>query len=119
MMQKLEKIARQFNIPCDITTVSRMGEGFINDTLRVETPMGCRDYILQRKNKHIFGDIPAMMENIRAVTGHLREVTSHNGGDSTREVLTQIPLRDNMETIGPCANSSPVRLHTTALTHRQ
>ena len=39
-----------------------MGEGFINDTLRVETPMGCRDYILQRKNKHIFGDIPAMME---------------------------------------------------------
>ncbi len=95
MMQKLEKIAQQFNIPCDITAVSRMGEGFINDTLRVETPMGCRDYILQRKNKHIFGDIPAMMENIRAVTGHLREVTSHNGGDSTREVLTQIPLRDN------------------------
>lgn len=94
-MQKLEKIARQFNIPCDITAVSRMGEGFINDTLRVETPAGCRDYILQRKNKNIFGDIPAMMENIRAVTCHLHNAISHEGGDATREVLTQVPLRDN------------------------
>ena len=93
-MQKFKKIASRFDIPCEIVRIENMGEGFINDTLRVLTPDGNRDYILQRKNKRVFCDIPAMMENIRSVTSYLKAATVATGGDASREVLTQIPLRD-------------------------
>lgn len=94
-MQRFEKIARRFEIPCEILGVEKMGEGFINDTLKVVTPHGQRDYILQRKNKNVFHDVPAMMENIRAVTAHLKSAVAADGGDPSREVLTPVPLRDS------------------------
>ena len=92
-MQRFEDIARRFDIPCEILRVEKMGEGFINDTLRVITPQGERNYILQRKNKNVFHDVPALMENIRAVTAHLKSATAAAGGDPSLEVLTQIPVR--------------------------
>lgn len=92
-MHKFEEIAARFDIPCEILAVEKMGEGFINDTLRVVTPEGERDYILQRKNKEVFHDVPAMMENIRAVTAYLKDTTAAAGGDPSREVLTQVPLK--------------------------
>ena len=45
-MQKFKEIASRFDIPCEIVRIENMGEGFINDTLRVLTPDGNRDYIL-------------------------------------------------------------------------
>ena len=94
-MQKFKEIARRFDIPCEVLAVERMGEGFINDTLQVITPEGYRNYILQRKNKNVFTDVPALMENIRKVTSFLKKATASAGGDPTREVLTQIPLKDS------------------------
>lgn len=88
-----EAIARAFSIPCPILEVRKMGEGFINDTLLVVTPEGFCNYILQRKNRNVFPEVPEMMENIRKVTAWLREATVADGGDPGREVLTQIPLR--------------------------
>lgn len=96
-MQQFEKIARRFEIPCEILGVETMGEGFINDTLRVRTPEGMRDYILQRKNKKVFHDVPAMMENIRGVTAHLKTAVAASGGDPSREVLTQVPLKGSSQ----------------------
>lgn len=90
---KLKEIAGRFDLPCEILRIVPLGEGFINDTLRVVTPEGFPDYILQKKNKNVFHDIPTMMENIRAVTSYLRDSTSKVGGDPSREVLRQIPLR--------------------------
>ena len=86
-------IARAFDIPCSEIDVRGMGEGFINDTMLVVTPDGCSDYILQRKNRNVFPDVPMMMENIRKVTEWLADATAASGGDTKREVLSQIPLR--------------------------
>ena len=77
-------------------SVKVLGDGFINDTYFVktegeETP----DYLLQRKNKTIFTDIPAMMDNIRQITNHLKEKIKQQGGDPMREAMTQIDTIDD------------------------
>lgn len=64
--------------------------GFINDTFVVRTEGGAPDYILQRKNHLIFPDVPAMMENIRAVTEHIKAKVA----GPLRETLTVIPAKD-------------------------
>lgn len=48
----------------------RYGSGHINQTYLVETDAPHR-YILQRINRRVFADVPALMENIRAVTQYL------------------------------------------------
>lgn len=69
--------------------VRPLGEGFINDTYIARTD-GPRRYILQRKNKAVFPDVPAMMENIVAVTAHIKGKVK----DPLRETLTVIPAKD-------------------------
>lgn len=88
--QTLTDIARQFQIPQEITQVAPLGDGFINDTFVVLTQASKR-YILQRKNKNVFPDVPAMMDNILRVTSHIRRKVTEAGGDPEREVLTVIP----------------------------
>ena len=72
MKAELQEIASQFALEGAITAIDSLGEGFINDTFIVRTAGDAPDYILQRKNKSIFPDVPAMMENIRKVTDHIR-----------------------------------------------
>lgn len=45
----------------------RYGFGHINETYRVETDSGSV-YALQKINRHVFADVPALMENVAAVT---------------------------------------------------
>ncbi len=94
MHNRLKEIALQFDIKGKIEAIESLGEGFINDTLIVRTGEGTPDYILQRKNKAIFPDVPAMMENIRKVTAHIRGIVEAEGGDITREVMTIVPTHD-------------------------
>jgi len=94
-MQSYSDIAARFDLPCKFIEVTKMGEGFINDTLLITTPDDHPNYILQRKNKAVFENVPAMMENIRVVTSHLAETVGKSGGDVSREVLRQIPLRNS------------------------
>ena len=90
----LKEIAGQF-IPCEIIdSVKPLGEGFINDTFTVKTIGSTPDYILQRKNKNIFPDVPAMMDNIVRVTAHLKKTVAAQGGNPEREVLTVINAKD-------------------------
>ncbi len=85
MNTDLRAIAEQFRIDGDVRTVRPLGEGFINDTFLIETEAETTpNYILQRKNRHIFTDIPAMMENIRRVTDHLKTKIKARGGDPRR-----------------------------------
>ena len=94
MNTDLRAIAEQFRIDGDVRTVRPLGEGFINDTFLIETEAdNTPNYILQRKNRHIFTDIPAMMENIRRVTDHLKTKIKARGGDSRREALTVTPTK--------------------------
>ena len=87
---KLLEIAALFAIEGEISEVKALGEGFINDTFVVRTQGTAPDYILQRKNHIVFPDVPAMMENIRAVTEHIKSKVE----DPMRETLTVVPAKD-------------------------
>ena len=94
MNQEHLQIARQFEIKGDILSIDSLGEGFINDTLIVKTSDEAPDYILQRKNKQIFPDVPSMMDNICRITAHIRKGVVLAGGNITREVMTITPTKD-------------------------
>lgn len=91
MKNELKKIAENFVLEGEIIDINSLGDGFINDTFIIKTGEGSPDYILQRKNKNIFPDVPAMMENIRKVTDHIRKRVIADGGNPLREVMTVIP----------------------------
>ncbi|MDU1903494.1 MAG: aminoglycoside phosphotransferase family protein [Dysgonomonas sp.] len=95
MNQNLSEIGKQFQFEGTVKEIRPLGEGLINDTFFVETEGKSPNYILQRKNKNIFQNIPAMMENIHKVTSHLKKKIEANGGDPMREALTITPTIDN------------------------
>lgn len=88
-------IANKFSLTGTVASVEPLGEGFINDTFIVKTKEeNAPNYILQRKNKNIFKNIPAMMENIVKVCDHIKAKVSANGGDPMREAMTVIAAKD-------------------------
>ncbi|MDR1861185.1 MAG: aminoglycoside phosphotransferase family protein [Bacteroidales bacterium] len=89
----LHEISSHFLPKEGIESVAPLGEGFINDTFVVGTKGGVR-YLLQRKNRHIFTDVPAMMDNIAKVTAHLKRAIIREDGDPLRETLTLTPTVD-------------------------
>lgn len=91
----LKKIAACFRLEGTVKGVDPLGEGFINDTFIIKTEEeSAPDYLLQRKNKRIFTNVPAMMENIDKVTAHIRRKVIAQNGDPLREVLTVVPATD-------------------------
>lgn len=92
---KLKNIASKFLFSGLVQQIRPVGEGLINDTFFVNTEDDAPNYILQRKNKNIFSNIPAMMENIDKVTSHLRKKINMYGGDPLRETMTLISTFDN------------------------
>lgn len=91
---ELKQLAAQFQIEGTIAEVKPLGEGFINDTFIVSTQGDSPSYILQRKNKNIFTDVPAMMENIHKVTTHIKAKVEAAGGNPMREAMTVTPTTD-------------------------
>lgn len=92
--EKLHEIAQKFALEGTVESIKALGEGFINDTLIIKTTGSTPNYILQRKNKAIFPDVPAMMDNIFRVTTHLKKRVTAIGGDPMRQVLTVVPAKD-------------------------
>lgn len=90
MNEKLLSIAEQFAIEGKIISIDALGEGFINDTYVVKTEGDAPNYILQRKNHIVFPDVPGMMDNILAVTEHIKRKVA----DPMRETLTVVPAKD-------------------------
>ncbi|MBR6727747.1 MAG: mucin desulfatase, partial [Clostridia bacterium] len=66
------------------------GNGHINDTFLTVTESG-RRYILQRINQTVFPRPDEVMENILAVTEHIRAKVTAEGGDSARCTLAVVP----------------------------
>ena len=87
--EKLFQIAALFAFEGEIESIAPLGEGFINDTYVVTTVGNSPNYILQRKNHNIFSDVPAMMDNIAAVTAHIKRKVA----DPMRQTLTITPTR--------------------------
>ena len=70
----LLRIARQFAIRGEITSISQINKGYINRTYRVETRSETGHthmYTLQRINTNVFPDVDALMDNFAFVTDHL------------------------------------------------
>ena len=57
-------IEKQFVLEGTVKEICLLGEGLINETYIIETEGNSPNYILQCKNKNIFKDVPAMMNNI-------------------------------------------------------
>ncbi len=89
---QLSEIISKFAVTAGRAEVSPLGPGFINDTFIVKIE-DRPSYILQRKNHLVFPDVPAMMQNIRLVTDHIRRKVVERGGDPRREVLEQVERR--------------------------
>jgi hypothetical protein len=91
----LELIASRFQLEGIIDRVEALGEGFINDTYMIYTKdQSSPSYLLQRKNKRIFTNVPAMMENIQKVCTHIKKKVIARNGNPLREAMTIIPALD-------------------------
>jgi len=89
MASNLSEIARQFAY--DATPVP-YGDGHINDTY--DWQLSAPRFILQRINQKVFPHPEEVMENISAVTAHLRKKLVAAGRDPERETLTVIQTLD-------------------------
>lgn len=75
MMQEFNHILLNFQLTAAPVSCERYGFGHINETYLVVTEQKTR-YILQKINHHIFQNVPALMENIQAVTDYLKQQVS-------------------------------------------
>ena len=87
---QLLHIANHFALEGKIASIEALGEGFINDTYIIKSVGNAPDYILQRKNHVIFPDVPGMMDNIKAVTEHIKRKVAN----PMRETLTIVPTNE-------------------------
>lgn len=98
-MQKEEwnGIPEQFRFKGRLTKVERNTIGHINDTFILfyaQSDGTTLRYVLQRINQHVFHNPQQVMENIQAVTQHLRQKIVRAGGNPERETITLIPTID-------------------------
>ena len=84
----MESILSRFCLDGSVTVCRRHGCGHIHDTYYVETDTGAQ-YILQRMNRHVFPHIDYVMENITAISDHLRQ-----HGCGKREAVEVIHTED-------------------------
>jgi Ser/Thr protein kinase RdoA (MazF antagonist) len=84
----MREIAERFRLAGEIVSAEPYGNGHINETYLVTT-RGKR-YILQKINHRIFKDVPALMENIGAVSDYLAA-----RDPDPRHVLTPVRTLDN------------------------
>lgn len=92
--EKLAAIAAAFPLPGAFLGGEPYGSGHINDTYAVAfNQAGARvRYILQRINRRIFAEVPALMENIRRVTTHAAKRADESGHpDAIRRALRLVP----------------------------
>jgi hypothetical protein len=88
----LAQLTANFSITGTFAGGQPYGSGHIHDTFRIRNgESGCPDYLLQRINTGIFGDVPRLMENIVRITAHLR---ARSAGHPGLEVLRLVPARD-------------------------
>jgi hypothetical protein len=88
----LNEVTRAFLLSGNPSSVTRFGNGHINDTFLVDCG---KKYILQRINTDVFQNPLALMENIENVTAYLKRKIIADGGDPGRETLNLIPAKDS------------------------
>lgn len=93
--KELQHIVSQFQIEGNVVEVKPLGNGLINTTYKVVTEGEAPDYVLQHVNNAIFPDVDMLMDNIVAVTAHIRKkLETQKVDDIDRKVLHFIPCND-------------------------
>lgn len=85
---EIQSAAFAFTLEGTPVASQEFGHGHINQTLKITTDTG-HEYVLQHINKNVFKDPVKLMENVCAVTEHVR-VRTHD----PRASLHFIPTRD-------------------------
>jgi Ser/Thr protein kinase RdoA (MazF antagonist) len=90
------KIVSCFATKGEVTDIRPLGKGLINDTYKVTTKAAdTPDYVLQRINTNVFTDVDMLMDNIAAVTRHIRKkLEATHATDIDRKVLHFLPTTD-------------------------
>jgi hypothetical protein len=95
--EQLATVCRSFSAEGRFIDGRPHGTGHINDTFAItlgETGAR-RRVILQRVNRHVFKDVPALMENFARVTTHLAsKAAAQAAGNGRRATLTLVPTID-------------------------
>jgi hypothetical protein len=93
MKPSFQDIVNHFELKGRFKSATPYGVGHINDTYIADFQINSftHRYILQRINHHVFTNPEGVMDNIKAVTDHLRKKIITSGGDPRRETLTLIP----------------------------
>lgn len=90
--KKIRSICAQFALQGNITHITRLHGGHINNTFRVTCTQG--DYLLQRISRAAFPRPDHVMDNITAILPLLKEAVVARGGDPLREAMTLVPTND-------------------------
>ncbi|NMB20069.1 MAG: aminoglycoside phosphotransferase family protein [Firmicutes bacterium] len=95
-MRDLQEIVSEFDFAGRYQGAEECTTGHINDTFFVqfEGEDTSKRYVLQRINHHVFRQPAGVMENIAAVTDHLRRKIRDRKGDPSREALRIIPTKE-------------------------
>ena len=88
-VEEVRALAAQFAPEGTVGEPRPFGGGHINDTYLLSREDGSQ-FVLQRINKNVFPDPPAVMENIQRVTHHLRKRIRAVNGDPERETLRML-----------------------------
>jgi Ser/Thr protein kinase RdoA (MazF antagonist) len=93
MKPDFTEIVKHFRFEGNFLEAKPHPAGHINDTYiaRFQADRAALRYILQRINHYVFTDPERLMQNIEAVTAHLRRKIIAAGGDPERETLNLIP----------------------------
>lgn len=96
-MEIVKKVLSYFQILGNCERMEVFGNGLINDTYVATTDDNNikRKYTVQRINHNIFKNVPALMDNILAVTKHLKNKIIQEGGNPEKETLNVIMSREN------------------------
>ncbi len=84
----MNEILKEFNLSYK---AKNFGNGHINETFVVK---GDPKHTVQKINTYVFKNPDQLMENIDAVTTHLRKKIIENGGDPKRETLCVVKTKD-------------------------
>ena len=87
LKNNIAEICSQFGLNGDITKIKPLTEGHINTAYMVELDGGKR-YTVQNVNTGVFKDPKLLMDNIIAVTEHLKNALTTAGKNAERGTLT-------------------------------
>ena len=93
-LARLADVVARFAVPGRVLGAARQAGGHIHDSYRVDVEQGPlrRSFLLQTMNTHVFPDPEGLMDNVEAVTRHLRAALAREGlADAERRVLTLVP----------------------------